>query len=265
MTPHSPRRRQRSTDRVSALLRHGLASLALAAGLSCPSAAWAQAPAVQGSWRLDPKASDDVAAQLAAHLDSIRHNPSAVPPPSAGKGGAGGRGGMDGGGRGGMDGGGRDGMGGGGRGAMDTEGVDQDRDDGEGLRELLMGGQQLELTVEGERLLLARDGGDPLDLTIGGKAVRVEASEGHTARVKAWWEGEVLVLRRKDANGRLVEAFLPTDDPQMLYVVVELDSSRMSVPLAFRRVYRAKTSADTPADTPAADPIQPAPEDPAQP
>ncbi len=218
----------------SLFARAGIASTALAAMLLHSALAWAEAPAIQGHWKLDSQASDDVDAQLAAHFDAIQSatsasrstpvDPGATAGPGAGRGmGGPGRGGGS------MN---RSG------GAMDTSGL-EDPDGGEGLRALLLGVQRRELSFEGQHLRLVRDTGDPPELTVGARAIRQKDDFGHSAKVKAWWEDDVLVLRRKDGHGTMVEAFLPTEDPDMLYVVVELDSTRMAVPLAFRRVYRA--------------------------
>jgi len=252
------------SGRSSLFARAGLAGLTLSAVLLHSTPSWAKAPAIQGTWRLDSQASDDVAAQLAAHLEAIQSATSASRPPPVDPNAAGGKsGGMGGGGRGG---GGRDGMGRGGRGAMDTEGLEGTGDNGEGLRALLMGGQLIDLSFANDQLNLVRDTGDPLEITVGARAIRQEDSFGHSAKVKAWWEDDVLVLRRKDGHGTMVEAFLPTDEPDKLYVVVELDSTRMAVPLAFRRVYQAVTpEEEEPEGESATEPAEPAPEEPAEP
>jgi len=266
------------SGRSSLFARAGLAGLTLSAVLLHSTPSWAEAPAIQGTWRLDSQASDDVAAQLAAHLEAIQSATSASRPPPVDPNAAGGKGGGMGGGGGGR------GSGGGGRGAMDTEGLEGTGDNGEGLRALLMGGQLIDLSFADERLNLVRDTGDPLEITVGARAIRIEDGFGHSAKVKAWWEDDVLVLRRKDGHGTMVEAFLPTDEPDKLYVVVELDSTRMAVPLAFRRVYRTVTpegeeleaesateleaeSAAEPEEPaePATEPAEPTPEEPATP
>jgi hypothetical protein len=207
--------------------------------LLCVSTAQAESPAIQGGWRLDHQASDDVEAQLAAHLDSLQSaGGHAVPPGGKGSGGRGG----------GRGGGGRD-MGG--MGELDSDPRPDDTADARhGLRGMLMACERIDLSFAGEHVSISRDGGEALSLEIGARAVKLEDVSGRTLRVKAWWEGEVLVLRSKHEHGSLQEAFLPTDDPETLYLVVELDSSRMSLPLAFRRVYRAETSSPEPEATP---------------
>ncbi len=241
---------------------------ALAASLLFAGAALAEPATYQGSWQLDSQASDNVDAQLAAHLEAIQaesYLSTPMPPAEPGMSG-GGRRGMGGEDRGGAGGVGRGGTGG--RGARDdgsqpTRGMDGEPLDGEGLRALLMGSQLLEMSFVDGQLTVSRGGADPIQLTLGARPERIEDAWGHRSKVQAWWEGEVLVLQRKDRHGTLVEAFLPSDEPDTIYVVVELDSSRMSVPLAFRRVYRQISGEGAvPEDEPTAEEPTPDPQTP---
>jgi hypothetical protein len=119
--------------------------------------------------------------------------------------------------------------------------------DPESIRGLVRGSQRIELNIQGDTMHLSRDGAEPLVLGIGERALRVDLPGGGWARMKSWWEDEVLLLRRRGPDGaRIMEVFLPAEETDTLYVVVELESSHLGGTLAFRRVYRAVPKAETP-------------------
>jgi hypothetical protein len=81
-------------------------------------------------------------------------------------------------------------------------------------------------------------GKPPVTVPLTRRFVKVRGEE-RTWKVRAWMDGEHLVVERRMRSTSVAETLLPPERSDELVVVVWVEGSSLGHPVEFRRVYRA--------------------------
>jgi hypothetical protein len=190
-----------------------------------------------GKWNFNQDQSDD-ASQKVHDAEASAKSPGGGYPGGGGAQGGGypGGGGIGfPGGRGGIGG----GMGGGGIGRGGPRGGGGGAGlSGEDLGQLAANPKMLGVEQDEKQITITDDTGQIRNLYPDGKRHKETGSSGQSTTIKAHWDGDRLVAESKlGHSGNLTETYELSRDGKQLYVISQLDNSRLSAPLVIRRVY----------------------------
>jgi len=218
-------------------------------------------PHFAGKWNFNQDQSDDASQKVHDAEASVRNQRGGYPGGGGPQGGGypsgggypGGGGGYPGGGgigfpRGGIGGGpmggGRVGRGGPPRGGGADRGSGLS---GEDLDQLAANPKMLRVEQDDKQVTISDDTGKITNLYPDGKKHKEKDSNGESTTIKTHWDGDHLVAESKlGHSGKLTETYELSRDGKQLYVISELDNSRLSAPLVIRRVYDSAAAAENP-------------------
>lgn len=198
-------------------------------------------PHLAGKWNFNQGQSDDASQKVHDAELSIKDQGSGYPGGSQGGGYPSGGGYPGGGGigfpggRGGIGGIGGGGMGRGGRRGAASQAAPPSNQD---LEQLTPNPKTLWVEQDAKQITITNDAGQIRNLYPDKKKHKETDANGEPTTIKTHWDGGRLIAESKlGHSGKLAETYELSQDGKQLYVITQLDNSRLSTPLVIRRVY----------------------------
>ncbi len=111
---------------------------------------------------------------------------------------------------------------------------------GEDFEQLAADPKTLRVEQDEKQITITSDTGQIRNLYPDGKKHKETDSNGQSTAIKAHWDGDRLIAESKlGHSGKLTETYELSRDGKQLYVISQLDNSRLSAPLVIRRVYES--------------------------